>query len=296
MTVRNCFNFILISSLLAMSCTNPKEQTLNNIQQIIDTAKGNFAVAYKNLQTGETIFFNEDTVFHAASTMKTPVMVEIYKNVSDGKWKMSDSVLIKNEFKSIVDGSTYSLPVDSDSQKEFYSQVGQKVTLYDLTQQMIITSSNLATNMLIEWVTPEAIKQTLLSEGIEGLNVLRGVEDNLAFRAGLNNNTTAKALMLFFEALYNNKFTSEEYTKEMLSILNEQKFGEMIPKHLPDDVKVYHKTGGITGVAHDSGIVVLPDGTVYICVILSKNLPDSEVGKATIANISKQLYDFTISK
>lgn len=295
MTLKNCILSVLSISLLSMSCKDQKQQTIEAIHQIIDTAQGQYAVAYKNLTTGETILIHEDTSFHAASTMKTPVMVEMYRNVSEGKWNMSDSVVVKNEFKSIVDGSTYSLPDASDSEKGLYTKVGQKVTLYEITKEMIITSSNLATNMLIEWVTPEAIKKTLEDQGIYGLNVLRGVEDNKAFRAGLNNNTTAKAMMQFFEALYLNKFTDSTLTQEMFGILGDQKFTEMIPKHLPEDVKVYHKTGGITGVSHDSGVVILPDGTVYVCVILSKQLPDTDIGKANIANVSKLLYDYTIN-
>ncbi|WP_126974235.1 serine hydrolase [Gynurincola endophyticus] len=294
MKLKHLFLILIIFSMLSNSCSTGKEQPISSIQQILDTAQGQFAVAYKNLTTGETVFFNEDSVFHAASTMKTPIMVELYRNVSDGKFTMNDSVLIKNEFTSIVDGSIYQLDSTADSEKSLYQRVGTSTTLYELTKEMIITSSNLATNILIEWVKPEAIKQTLAAAGIEDVKVLRGVEDGKAYRAGLNNTTTARGMMLFFEALYENKFTTEAYTKEMIDILGEQKFNEIIPAHLPDNVKVIHKTGSITGVVHDAGVVILPDGTSYCLVLLSKKLEDSEKGKATLANISKILYEHTI--
>lgn len=291
---KHFFLTLILFPMLSNSCSSGKEQPISEIRHILDTAQGQYAVAYKNLTTGETIFFNEDSVFHAASTMKTPIMVELYRNVSDGKFTMDDSVLIKNEFTSIVDGSLYQLDSTADSEKSLYQRVGTSTTLYELTKEMIITSSNLATNILIEWVKPETIKQTLAAAGIEDVKVLRGVEDGKAYRAGLNNTTTARGMMLFFEALYKNKFTTEVYTKEMIDILGEQKFNDIIPAHLPDNVKVVHKTGSITGVVHDAGVVILPDGTAYCLVLLSKKLEDSEKGKATLANISKVLYEHTI--
>ena len=122
--------------------------------------------------------------------------------------------------------------------------------------------------------------------------ILRGVEDIKAYRQGLSNTTTACDLMLMFEALATDKILSDSSRKAIIDILLDQKFNEMIPAHLPDNVKVAHKTGWISGLHHDSGIVYLPDGRKYVLVLLSKNLTDEEAGVATLAQASRLIYDY----
>ncbi len=80
----------------------------------------------------------------------------------------------------------------------------------------------------------------------------------------------------------------------MIDILLDQKFNEIIPAHLPKSVKVAHKTGVITAVHHDSGIVILPDGRKYVLVLLSRELGDFDSGTAKMADISKMIYDYVI--
>ncbi len=287
------FYYIITLLLLMTACTNPKEKLHDDITQLIESEEGIYAVAYKNLSTGDTFFYNEEEIFHAASTMKTPVMIELYKQAEQGKFSLNDSVIIKNTFSSIVDGSSYHLNAADDSEKSFYERIGTPVTLYELTKEMIISSSNLATNMLIELVTADSIKKTLAHEGIDQVQVLRGVEDSKAYALGLNNTTTAKDMMLLFEALYHNKFTDSASTRAMMDILAEQKFNEVIPALLPDNVKVIHKTGNITGVEHDAGIVFLPNGNAYVLVLLSRRVPDISKGKDMMARVSKVIYEYS---
>lgn len=285
---------VLVFSIALLSCKNDLQRLEEDIQAHLKTQAGTFAVAFKNLATGNTLLINEREVFHAASTMKTPVMIEVFKQAAEGRWKLSDSVDVINEFKSIVDGSLYSLSPEDDSEQNLYTLVGKKRTVYDLVYDMIIVSSNLATNIVIAYADAERVNQTMRDLGAPDIRVLRGVEDTKAYEKGLNNTTTAYDLLVIFESLATGKAVSPEASEQMVNILLDQKFNDIIPAYLPKEVKVAHKTGLITGVHHDSGIVILPDGRKYVLVLLSKNMTDMDAGTTMLAQVSKIVYDYMI--
>ena len=264
-------------------------------QRITDTLaaqKGFFAVAFKDLSTGRELLINEHENFHAASTMKTPVMIEVYKQAAKKKFSLKDSLTVNNEFKSIVDGSPFSLDSADDSEFELYKQVGQKKTVYDLMYQMIIASSNFATNMMIELVGAKNVTASMRRLGAKDIQVLRGVEDQKAYDKGLINTVTAYDLMLIFEQIAKGKVVNQKACSEMINILLDQKFNDIIPAKLPATVKVAHKTGWITGLHHDSGIVFLPDGRKYILVLLSKKLEDEKAAVNAMASVSEMIYKY----
>lgn len=285
------FTFIFYIILMDISAQKPSlESTKTAIEAKLKNVEGEFAVAFKDLQTGKTLFINEKENFHAASTMKTPVMIEVFKQAKAGKFKLTDSILVKNEFKSIVDGSPYSMDIADDSGDGMYKMIGKKMTIYDLTYQMIIVSSNLATNILIDLVDAKNANESMRKLGAKDIQVLRGVEDQKAFDKGLSNTTTAYDLMLIFEKIAQNKVIDKKSCEEMRKILFDQKFNEIIPEKLPKTVKVAHKTGSITGVQHDSGIVYLPDGRKYVLVLLSKKLKNADAGVKVLAEVSEMIY------
>ena len=288
--------FLLL--LLLIGCkTKPSLQDVK--EEIVNTLNkqtGVFAVAFKDLTTGEEILINEHQLFHAASTMKAPVMVEVYKQAIAGKFSLKDSLLIKNDFKSIVDSSSYSLSANDDSDTLIYKHIGEKRTVYSLVYDMIIISSNLATNLIVELVDAKNVTQTMRDMGANDIQVLRGVEDTKAFNAGLSNQVTAYDLMLLYENIANEEIVNAEASMAMIDILLDQRFNEIIPAQLPKEVKVAHKTGSITGVRHDSGIVFLPDGRKYVLVLLSKELNDADAGIQAMADVSKLIYTYETSK
>jgi beta-lactamase class A len=161
---------------------------------------------------------------------------------------------------------------------------------------MIIVSSNLATNIVIELADATKVTQSMRALGATDIMVLRGVEDQKAYEAGISNTTTAYDLMIIFEQLAKGKVAGESADEQMIDILLDQKFNDIIPAHLPKDVRVAHKTGEISGVRHDSGIVILPDGRRYVLVILSKNMKNVDTGTAAMANVSKMIYDFIVAR
>jgi beta-lactamase class A len=126
--------------------------------------------------------------------------------------------------------------------------------------------------------------------------VLRGVEDNKAFAKGLNNTVTAWDLLLIMEALANGKAVDAASSAAMIKILMDQELTDKIPKKLPPAVKVASKSGSITAVSHDSGIVYLPDGRKYVLVLLSKGVRDLDDVNNTLANVSRLVYDFMMQQ
>ncbi len=290
--------FITLSIMISPStnsATNP-EQLKEQIRAEFAKQKGTFALAYRNVQTGEEILINERINFHAASTMKTPVLIEAYKQAASGKFKITDPILVKNKFKSIVDGSTYSLNAGDDSDSVLYTKIGNKLPVYDLLYLMIIKSSNLATNIIIDLVGAQNVNKTMREMGAKDIQVLRGVEDSKAYEKGMNNTTTAYDQMVIFNEMAKGAIVDKESSDAMVKILLDQAFNDKIPAYLPKDVKVAHKTGWITGVNHDAGIVYLPDGRKYVLVLLSKELVDDKAGIAAMAKVSKIIYDYFINQ
>jgi beta-lactamase class A len=255
---------------------------------------GVYALAFIDLQTDNTLYINERDIFHAASTMKTPVLIEAYKQAAAGRFRLSDSVTIVNYFPSIADSSHFSIDAADDSQADLYKHVGEKASLYDLLYQMIIYSSNLATNIVIEKLGAPNVTATLREMGANDIQVLRGVEDSRAFEKGLNNVVSAYDLALIFKQMAAGTIVSKQACDEMIKILLDQKFNDIIPGKLPAGVTVAHKTGSITGVHHDSGIVFLPDGRKYVLVLLSKNLADDKAAVEAMASASARIYQFVM--
>lgn len=288
------FRLVAFLAVASIADAQPQEAKalLEQIRSTLSSHAGTFAVAYKDTQTGEQILLNERAVFHAASTMKTAVMIEVFRQAAAGTFRLTDSILIKNEFKSIVDGSPYALQSTDDSEPELYKKIGQRLPLYDVMYQMIIASSNLAANLIIEWVDARNVTHTMRTLGAMDIEVRRGVEDSKAFAKGLNNTVTAFDLMILYDQMARGKIVNAEACDKMIAILRDQKFNEIIPARLPAGVVVAHKTGSIRGVQHDSGIVILPDGRRYSLVLLSKNLRDEPAAIEAMASVSKLIYDY----
>ena len=293
MTTRIFLLFLILAcSMLACKPKTTMEELFQQISDTLARQDGKFALVFHNLGTHETLEIEAGELFHAASTMKVAVMIEVYKQAAERKISLDDSITIHNEFKSIVDGSIYSLDTADDSEQGLYQQMGQKRKLSDLVYDMIIVSSNLATNLVIELVGPEQVTRTLRDLGAAHTEVLRGVEDQKAFDKGLNNVTTAEDMGIIFKRIAEGDAVSPQASEAMIRILLDQKFNEIIPARLPADVKVAHKTGSITGVRHDCGIIFLPDGRKYVLVLLSKEMKDEEAGIRAMAAVSEMIYAY----
>jgi beta-lactamase class A len=274
--------------LLAAGCTSSRFAELD--REIAAHTGKSIAVSYYDFRSGELIERNARETFHAASTMKVPVMFGIFDGISRGALTPEQPVVVHNEFVSILDGSTYALDPKEDSDPELYAKEGSAVSLDELVRRMVGRSSNLATNLVIGFVGAPRIMELMRSLGANDIRVLRGVEDDKAYRAGMNNTTTAHDLMLIFRALGERTVISADASARMLAILAAQEHNDGIPAGLPKGTPVAHKTGSITAIAHDAGIVTRPDGSQYVLVVLTRGFQDYEEAQRTIAAISKDFW------
>lgn len=247
-------------------------------------------LSFEDLQTGDKVSINPDTVFHAASTMKIPVMIEVLRRAKQGAFSLDQEILLVNQFSSIVDGSSYPMLKADDEDTALYAKVGTRVPIRYLLQRMIIRSSNLATNELISLVGAKNVTAMAHDIGATHTTVLRGVEDQKAFDAGLINTTTAADLATMLLTIERGTALSPEASALMKEILLTQELNDKIPAGLPPGIPVAHKTGEITAVSHDAAVVYPPGRKPYVLVVMTRGLRDSKESTALIADISRIVY------
>jgi beta-lactamase class A len=258
------------------------------VEELIHASGAEVGLAFQMLDGSQELFLNADLPFHAASTMKVPVMIELFAQAHAGKLSLDDPLMIHNQFRSLVDGSPYTLDAGDDSDADIYKAIGTTWTLRQLCEAMITRSSNLATNLIIEKIGVDNIRARVHSLDADGMQVLRGVEDNKAFQKGMNNTTTARGLLVLLKAIAENRAGDPASCAEMLAILKRQTFNEAIPAGLPPGTGVAHKTGEITGVHHDAAIVYARHP--FVLVILVRGINDRDKSSALMANLARALY------
>lgn len=285
---------IIGGNSLGFGRQTPSDSLKSMIERRIAEVKGAVVgVAFHDLSTGDTLFSNADDSFHAASTMKVPVMIELFRRIDAGALGLDQGILLVNQFGSIVDNSPFSLDAGDDSDSSAYAAIGRRVPVSELIDRMITRSSNLATNALIELVGADHANATAHELGAKNIRVLRGVEDNKAFRAGLNNTTTARDLAVLLEAIETGRAASPSSCDAMRGILLRQEFSAEIPAGLPPGTKVAHKTGWITGVLHDAAIIYPQNRKPYVLVVLTRGIPDEKIARQLIVDISRLVYERT---
>ncbi len=287
--------FVALAVLLALGAAIPaaapgfdSSRARAEIDRLVAASGADIAVAFQTLDGRDQLSIQPDVSFHAASTMKVPVMIELFRQARASQLRLDDRVPVVNLFHSIVDGSPYTLDVGDDSDADVSKHAGGEMSYRDLCEAMITVSSNFAANLLIERLGAGNIQRTTDALGAQGMHVLRGVEDNKAFEKGLNNTTTARALMVLLGAIAHGKAVDQQASDEMLAILERQKFHDRIPAGLPPGTVVAHKTGEITRIQHDAAIVYAPRS--FVLVILVRGLDDSKKGAALAADITRVIY------
>jgi beta-lactamase class A len=254
----------------------------------------NLGIAFQHLGSGATYYHDETTAFHAASTMKVPVMMALFAAVENGQLHLDQPIAVRNQFQSIVDGSAFSLDPKEDGDPELYQALGSTRTLEELIRRMITRSSNLATNLLIEKIGAPTVNDLMRRVGALDIHVLRGVEDEKAFRAGLNNRVTAKDLAIALRSLLPDApdpVFSAASRQKMIEILKAQELNEKIPAGLPSGTLVAHKTGDITGIHHDAAIVFPSGKSPYVLVVLTSGIADQKEADRLIAEISRVVWE-----
>jgi beta-lactamase class A len=249
------------------------------------------ALWFEDLASGRTLGIGDTLSFHAASTMKVPVMFELFRRADEGTLDLDDRIPLENRFASIVDRSPYSLSAADDSDDALYDRLGAPISYRELNERMIVRSSNLATNVLIERLDPTRVTSLARTLGGEGVLVRRGVEDGVAFRAGLNNVTTARGLGKLLAALERGQVASAWATQAMLGTLLRQEFNAEIPAGLPPGTRVAHKTGWITATTHDAAIVYPPGRSPFVLVILTRAIPERADAQRLMADLARIVWE-----
>jgi beta-lactamase class A len=251
------------------------------------------AVAYRDLGTGAGAAVDDDRWFHAASTIKLAVLVALYATMDREGLDGQARVHVRNQFTSLADGGYFRVEAARDGNAQVHSYVGRTMRIEDLARHMITTSSNLATNVLVELLGAESVQEVLVGLGVPGIEFRRGVEDERAWRVGINNRVTARGLLELLRLIAEERAVSPAACAEMLDILHAQQFVSGIPAGLPDEARVANKTGEISTVAHDAGVVYLPDRDPYIVVVLTEWESDGDASprRALIARISRLVLD-----
>ena len=275
--------------------TAARERALRARIETIESESGAkaIAVALHDAETGFELHYNADRWFHAASTIKVPILLGAFAAIDRGELLPHSRVHVRNRFLSVVENVPFRVESGRDANSAVHNAIGKMMRVDELAYHMITTSSNLATNLLLGVMGPDAVNRTLKELDVDdGIDLKRGVEDELAFEKGINNMVTADGLLRILVLLSQGKAFSPALSRRMMDILHGQEFNQGIPARLPKGARVAHKTGEISTIAHDAGVVYLPKRKPYVLVILTEWDPEGTGRSRTIAAISHTIYEF----
>jgi beta-lactamase class A len=248
-------------------------------------------VAVYDTRSHATLAHNADRWFHAASTIKVAILLGVYSAIHGGRLDARSRLHVRNRFYSAADGAPFRVTAERDANAEVHQAIGKMMRISELAHHMIATSSNLATNLLLDLVGVGSVQQVLERFEIQGVDLRRGVEDERAFAAGISNRVTAAGLVAMLRVVADERAFTPDLSRQMMDILHAQEFKEGIPAKLPRHVRVAHKTGDISTVAHDAGVVYPPNRAPYVIAVLTEWDPDASGRSRTIAAASHDVYD-----
>jgi len=285
----------LVSLLVAMGRTahaqDPTALAQRLAERIARAPARAVGLYYRSLTGPDSLLIGANLRFHAASTMKVPVMIQIFRDADAGLLRLDDSLTVHTAFPSLVPAEAFIVGKEDDSDSTLYESVGRNRSVRELLELMITRSSNLATNILIERVGAVRAQASARALGAWSIQVLRGVEDGQAYRAGLNNTTTARDLGVLLIAIVQGRAASRPSCDSMLAILGRQEFNEGIPVGVPPGTRVAHKTGWIGEVVyHDAAVVYPARGGPYVLTVLTGGIKEDSVAHNLVADLSRLVY------
>src|SRR5438105_8184815 len=248
------------------------------------------AVALHDTESGAELHYDADRWFHGASTIKVAILLAVYGEIDRGRLAPQSRVHVRNRFLSAYDGSPFRILADRDADSEVHASIGKTMRVSELALHMIAMSSNLATNLLLDLIGLETVQRTIERFGLTGLDIRRGVEDEKAFEHDIVNRVTANGLVALLRLIAEEHAYTPELSRQMLEILHQQEFRKGIPARLPREVRVAHKTGDISTVGHDAGVVYAPGRAPYVVAILTEWAAGAGSRSQPIATIPQCLF------
>jgi beta-lactamase class A len=257
-----------------------------------DSSAKALSVALYDTNTDIAFEYHADRWFHAASTIKVAILLGVFDAIYEGTLHRESRLHVRNRFLSAWDAEPFRVASERDANSVVHQAIGKTMRISELARHMIATSSNLATNLLLDLVGVDRVQQVLEEFGVEGVDVRRGVEDERAHRQSINNRVTARGLVSMMRLIAEERAFNPQLSREILDVLHAQEFKNGIPARLPADVRVAHKTGEISTVAHDAGVVYPRDRKPYVLAVLTEWDPEATGRTATIAIASRTVYEF----
>lgn len=232
--------------------------------------KGNYAVVIKNFKTGDYYSLNKDKVFQPASLYKLWVMAAVFEKIKTRELQETD--VLESSIKELNEEFKIASEEAELKEGEIKSTVGQAL------EQMITISHNYSA--------------LLLSSKVKNSSVMSFIRNHGFFQSGLGDppRTTAEDIASFYEKLYKGEIVDAEYSKKMLDLLSRQKLNDRIPKYLPKETKVAHKTGELFFFKHDAGIVFSEKGDYVLVALSETNSPKGAAER--IAKLSEAIYKY----
>jgi len=301
-----------------------EDKNFRNLARFIECSqKIVIGVGFKDLKEGKELYYNRKQKFLLASVFKIPVLIALYKQQELGKININSHYVIREE----------DIMRDTETQqgsgiiKEL--SPGIEMSIRDIAILMMTISDNNATDIIMRLVGSENIKKTL--KDLDALDTQASVSTKDIVFSSIpeitgNNYSTPEDMVKILDSLYTKTYLTKESCEDIISIMKRCQTGlARIPKYLPIDVKVAHKTGTISGpinAINDSGIIFTRDRDYILSVFVSqynireegiselnefnKNIDEVEFSditkevvlqaEETIARISKHIFNFLMRK
>lgn len=279
---------------------DPGPRLLSRLHDIASTIPGgSLGVSVYDYLSGCVWRHDGGRWFHAASTIKVAILAAVFDAIDGGRFTTQSRVHVRNYFLGATDGLPFRVQANRDANAEVYTAIGRTMRIDELARHMIGSSSNLATNLLLDVTGLQAAKRTLSSRGVDGIDLQRGVEDDRAFQAGCSNRVTADGLVRLLRVIRDGDGFSDESSQAMLDMLFDQRFSGAIAPGLPEPVRavarVAHKTGDISTASHDAGLVFLPGRPPYAVALLAESPGDAADRTAALIAASQAVYDAVVA-
>ena len=256
------------------------KKLIKEIRKLTKNFNGTAGIVIKDLDMNWEMYLNKDLPVPSASVVKIPIMLSYFYAANDGKVDLNSRIAFKKSERTPGSG------------KLQHSSDGQEFGIESLIDLMITESDNTAANMLINYMGIDVLNDYFTKMGLKHTNLSRKMMDFKERKGGVENYTTAGEMAYLLEQLYRGRFINAGISKKCIEILAGQKVNDRIPKKLPVEVVVAHKTGLENFLCHDAGIVYTDKGNFLISVLAKHKNKTAQEAKSVIADISLLTYNY----
>lgn len=263
------------------------EERKKSWQELVQSINGEIAqfngepgIIVKDLETGWVFAYEKSKLFPSASLAKIPVMAACFTAAEQGHIKLDSEIALKRSDKLTGSGALKGMPV------------GTKFSVEKLIGLMIYDSDNTAANILTNLLGLDYLNSSFKSFGLKNTGLSRRIADYRSRDKGIENYTTAEDMASLLEKIYRRKLFNKRVSDECMRVLKLTRLNDRIPKYLPPEITVAHKTGLENGVCHDAGIVFTRSGDFIIVALMKHANPNSYKSKKFIARISFHAYKY----